>query len=393
MTIHHTDPLNADSDNDGLSDDIEISIGTNPNENELPQIYPGRALQLNSLYHSGIKVPSLDHKIGTGDFTWALWVLPTVQHTDGDAVLGINNNMPGMYTKLPQRSPESSGNWGIVWNDQKYSAGVRLEENTWSHLAVVRRDGIVYFYTNGVQSWRTYVVDEPMENGPFFIGHNGIRAGRGTIDDVVVYATGLEPTNVVALMHHGPDGVRSLGEDVPVAYHSFDTSIGKDDSGNGFDAVLAGRRDSRGGLIGTVALSDGRGLAFSVREAAMEDERFGPVVAIDPGGEPLHYEILDGDAADWVRIDEKTGALIVDKAPLSLERAGPWALDVQVTDAVGGTDTATLSLDIVAFDSDRDGMTDAEEISVGRNPNVSRITANWSKGIASAWWFHEGRTY
>ena len=68
------------------------------------------------------------------------------------------------------------GRWGISWLQEPQvfaNSGVELESSRWYHLAVVRHNGVLYLYTDGIPSSKTYELDRMILNGEFVIG--GVR--------------------------------------------------------------------------------------------------------------------------------------------------------------------------------------------------------------------------
>ena len=183
-----------DSNRDGDSLVFQEAPNTAWEDNHVfdgsPQIYPDQVLETSG--ENYVDIASLPHNIGSGDFTWALWVKSDRLSHTYEAVLGNKQFSPGMYTRM-------GNEWGIYWSGRKKS-GVTLELNRWYHLAVTRKNDIVRFYTNGVESERTYSVTTAMENGRFTIGQQGTHfppdtlgwTHKGQIDDVAVYRSALE---------------------------------------------------------------------------------------------------------------------------------------------------------------------------------------------------------
>ena len=111
--------------------------------NEPPTILPDRVLDTDGIRQYAT-VPFIQHNIGTGDFTWALWVKSCRLSSPYEAVLGNGRYSPGMYTRT-----RADGAWGLHWRGRDLSSGVNIAMGAWYHLAVTRIKGEISFYTNG----------------------------------------------------------------------------------------------------------------------------------------------------------------------------------------------------------------------------------------------------
>jgi len=110
-----------------------------------------------AIYFSGtaytlVGTGSVNHGIGTGDFTWCAWVCPNAAYnTTGHMIAHCRdaNNfalMAGVISATP---------WGFYWAGSR-SFGTTLTAGRWQHLLVTRRAGVIYGYLDGVESSTTH---------------------------------------------------------------------------------------------------------------------------------------------------------------------------------------------------------------------------------------------
>lgn len=175
-----------------------------------------------------IEMGTVNHNIGTGDFTLSAWVYPTVLTADTwRPVIQINSWKPGMYTNL-----QSSNQWGMYWLGE-YASGNSLSVNNWYHLVIVRQSGMIRFYQNSTQTPNTYNITTSVSNGDLEIGRtNPTQSQGGTIDEVRIYNRALSPAEVSKLYNWAPG---------PVGHWKLDENTGTtayDTSSNGNDLTL-----------------------------------------------------------------------------------------------------------------------------------------------------------
>lgn len=83
---------------------------------------------------------------GTGDFTVEAWIYPEEITTDNFIFSGSANG--AFFFGRKGSNIIGIGRANILWDTE---APVATPANTWSHVAVVRNNGLVYFYVNGTQ--------------------------------------------------------------------------------------------------------------------------------------------------------------------------------------------------------------------------------------------------
>jgi len=83
---------------------------------------------------------------GTGDFTVEAWIYPEEITTDNFIFSGGANG--AFFFGRKGSNIIGIGRANILWDTE---APVATPANTWSHVAVVRNNGLVYFYVNGTQ--------------------------------------------------------------------------------------------------------------------------------------------------------------------------------------------------------------------------------------------------
>jgi hypothetical protein len=123
----------------------------------------------------------------TDNFGLEAWVNPTALDGFNFAVSnGANTNGGWGIVQV-------GGNWSVIHSGVALSApGPAVELNTWTHLAMVRDNGLTTLYVNGAPTAATIA---PAPSAPldyFMIGANKVAAGfegrfKGAIDDVRVF--------------------------------------------------------------------------------------------------------------------------------------------------------------------------------------------------------------
>ena len=105
-----------------------------------------------SMYFNGSTRLSIDDvsarifDFGTGDFTVEAWIYPEEITTDNFIFSGGANG--AFFFGRKGSNIIGIGRANILWDTE---APVATPANTWSHVAVVRNNGLVYFYVNGTQ--------------------------------------------------------------------------------------------------------------------------------------------------------------------------------------------------------------------------------------------------
>lgn len=154
---------------------------------------------------------SVNHGIGTGDFTWCAWVkLNATADTNGHLVAYCNdlNNSGGLFA-----GAISTASWGMYWGGN-YTFGVVLTAGRWRHVIATRIAGTLYGYTDGVLSATTHnIAAKSMASGTVHIGagsggefraqasvaHIGLFSGGCGIAEARAIATGEPAPRVLGL--------------------------------------------------------------------------------------------------------------------------------------------------------------------------------------------------
>lgn len=106
-----------------------------------------------SMYFNGSTRLSIDDvsarifDFGTGDFTVEAWIYPEEISTDNFIFSG-SADRSFFFGRQTGNFNLGIGRTGVLWDSV---APVPMQANTWSHVAVVRSNGLVYFYVNGTQ--------------------------------------------------------------------------------------------------------------------------------------------------------------------------------------------------------------------------------------------------
>ncbi len=166
----------------------------------------GSALSFNGAY---VTTPTINHNIGTGDFTYSAWVrlLPGSSHTGGATLWGVVANDDyspvmaiGDGTSLPL------GNLAMYWGGW-FDFGSTISLTRWAHITMVRRTGVITGYVNGIAAPNTSSNSNSMSNAQFVIGRSGVTYTAdpfpGTIDEVRVYNRALTNAEISTLYQSG----------------------------------------------------------------------------------------------------------------------------------------------------------------------------------------------
>ena len=87
------------------------------------------------------------YNLGTGNFTIEAWIMPTqINNTDENHICGFRNGTAGTSYRMVLQSDGYLG-WG---DGQVAITGPYITLNRWSHVAVVRQDGKLRFYVDGI---------------------------------------------------------------------------------------------------------------------------------------------------------------------------------------------------------------------------------------------------
>jgi len=125
------------------------NLANNATITPTPAMLAGSALSLNGsqLARATSGTLSSDFAFGTGDFTIEAWIYPT--SSSGDRCIfstrGAQANAIyfGHYTNAYTLGFYTASAWQVTSN-------VAVAANTWSHVACVRANGVIYLYINGM---------------------------------------------------------------------------------------------------------------------------------------------------------------------------------------------------------------------------------------------------
>lgn len=130
--------------------------------------------------------------MGTGDFTLSAWVRPTsfVTEADGNMIMGNydSGNTGGI------RFFVVGGTLMAQLGATAASAALPVPLGNWTHVAVSRRSGSIFFYVDGVPSGSASAADSIAGLKNFAIGNNPasvINRYYGAIDEVRVFSKAL----------------------------------------------------------------------------------------------------------------------------------------------------------------------------------------------------------
>ncbi len=98
-----------------------------------------------------------DFAFGTSDFTVECWAYPEAAATSEDGLFQISTNSNGYYAGNANTVTlqSNSGAWRIYANDTSNPMSTSVVNGQWVHLALVRNNGTLRLYVNGVQDSTT----------------------------------------------------------------------------------------------------------------------------------------------------------------------------------------------------------------------------------------------
>lgn len=168
----------------------------------------GQAVQLNGA--SGVLLP--EGLISNYEYTVSFWANPTVINGFTTAFFGAVNEQIDEVSGNPFSTnwisylPQSWDGNTMLWSGSEAwfdgSAGERIPENTWSHMAFSVNKGLVSVYINGVQKFSGGNLTDffSANQGKFALGVNYWDLPyNGLIDELKVYEASLSASEVKAL--------------------------------------------------------------------------------------------------------------------------------------------------------------------------------------------------
>jgi photosystem II stability/assembly factor-like uncharacterized protein len=197
-------------------DSLYVEVGDACEKDSLP----GYALYLDG--NGGYaQAPSLDRK--TNAITMMAWVKSTAAQDDWAGILFTRGG--GQAAGL---SVLSNGDIRYHWNSGGYNwnSGANLEQNEWTHLAMVAEPGGITIYKNGRPYRHAITTNEHSFVSPLAIGadlNGGDRFFKGNIDEVCIYDRSLSQTEIRESMHLAKthSGIPGLDR-----YYQFNESSG-----------------------------------------------------------------------------------------------------------------------------------------------------------------------
>ena len=161
----------------------------------------GQAMRLDGV-NEYMSIASLNHNIGTGDFTWSAWVYSRAEVVYG-AIMSVGAFSPNMTVRV-----NAVNQWGAYWGGD-LASGNTLSQNAWHHLVMQREGTTLRFYEDGVVTPTSHTVGTSMANSDFKIGLSG--GGHHcncSIDDARFYNRALSVAEVKQLYNLGQLRIR-----------------------------------------------------------------------------------------------------------------------------------------------------------------------------------------
>ena len=141
---------------------------------------------------------TINHNIGTGNFTYSAWVYPTSLKGVGATLCAFMGN--GDYTPTfgfdLNGYPSQLGFYWIGWN----GFGTTLSLNQWHCVTMTRVGTLITGYLNANACPVTYNVGFSMDNAQYVIGRSGVNYApdtfKGNIAQVSIYNRALTPQEI-----------------------------------------------------------------------------------------------------------------------------------------------------------------------------------------------------
>ena len=140
---------------------------------------------------------TLRHGIGTGNFTWCVWVKPTTISSAYRCVITNGSFAPGLYVTSTVSSQL------LLYAGANISSGTVLTAGVWQHIAVRRTGTTVEFFVNGIKTSGSgtssfSIADSAMSVGSSAAGSQS-ESYDGSVDDVFCFASAL-PDSLIRIM-------------------------------------------------------------------------------------------------------------------------------------------------------------------------------------------------
>ncbi|MBK9108660.1 MAG: T9SS type A sorting domain-containing protein [Saprospiraceae bacterium] len=186
--------MQIDNPSGVFTDSLYVEVGSACEKDSLP----GYALELDGVA-AHAQIPALD--VSTNNISFMAWVKSTSVQKNWAGILFSRDN-----SQAAGLSVLSNGELRYHWNSGGYnwSSQARLDQNEWTHVAMVVEPGSVTIYKNGTAYKHVTTVNEHTFVSPFAIGAdlNGTdRYFNGQIDEVCFYDRALSQSEIREIMH------------------------------------------------------------------------------------------------------------------------------------------------------------------------------------------------
>jgi hypothetical protein len=200
-------------------DSIDGNNGTLVNDATYAPGMVGQAFSFNGAEDYVVVPPSSSFDFGTGDFAVDAWIYPKAD-TDQAIVSRWDNDL-AWDLRL---------GWGIGVSDKLYfffgdapGSGILISDavslNQWHHVAVTRKDGILYGYLDGVEyNAGIQGGNASNSNARLAIGKHlgfGNPSFNGLIDEVEIFNHALEASEIAAIYNAGSAGKCQAADTTP----------------------------------------------------------------------------------------------------------------------------------------------------------------------------------
>jgi predicted outer membrane repeat protein len=288
----------------------------------------------------------------SGDFTFSLWVKHPFQENYSSLIEKVDFNPPwngiSAFMDVPASGQLDFRNTDGESNSL-YSNSSNLDNDTWTHLVMMRQGGNLKIYVNGVlDSSKSVPVIDINNSYPLFFGCNQLQTYYqnylGAMDDIRFYHRALSGTDIQALYHEGGwTGETSTPTPTPTPTIT-PTPL------PGYPA----------GMVSHWKLDDGSGTTALDSVGVNNGTLFGPIWTTGKVGGALHFDgandyvdlgndpslrVSSGDftVSAWVKFDALSGDMsIVDKMSASGANRDGWRLAKQTDNrfwfCLGGRD-------------------------------------------------------
>jgi hypothetical protein len=203
------------------------------------------------------------------NWTLSAWVRAATFSQDGIAVhVGSDNGVTGNGFGF---GLANGATWhGLFSNVGSFSSGQSLPNTSqWHHVVMLRTNGAVTFFMNGIQGATVNVPNIFLPTDLNFGGQNGFRSFNGALDEVRIYNRALTSNEVSQLFTESEFCSPHAAQATAVIFNGFVVGANITDAGCGYTNAPTVLIQGGGGsnATATATISNGRVTAINITSA------------------------------------------------------------------------------------------------------------------------------